>query len=197
MEQTVLFVVGAPGVGKTTLVRELLGKNPYDGEIAYEPFLVSKPKWSIYRSKAGDHLACAAGHYTGGTFDGADTVPYNGVKEALEYWNSSLFLTPLTVFDGDRFSHQGVLNFFNKEVGGLRVRAVHLEAPEEVLVERRKVRGSNQNASWMKGRVTKAERFAHGLIHCRLFATRAPQELAKTVWDWLLGTASNANRFEE
>jgi len=137
----VLFVLGPPGVGKTTAVRPMLKVDR----------LVSKPKWTI----AG-HIV-AAGHYTGTTFDGADTVPYNGVRPALEYWKENLQSAQLTILDGDRFSHDKVKQWFTPLVE--RVAAVYLNASNEVLTARRNRRGSNQNPSWMKGRETKARRF--------------------------------------
>lgn len=139
----VIFFVGAPGVGKTTLIRQFIEPDSY---------FVMKPKWTV-----GSSLV-AAGHYTGGAFDGADTVPYNGVKDALAYWGQKFRGVPRTVFDGDRFSHGGVVDFFD----GLKVEMVCIQlfAEADVLVERRAGRGSHQNATWMKGRLTKAINFA-------------------------------------
>lgn len=148
-----MFVVGPPGVCKTTLVRRLLG--PLEG-LELHP----KPKWTV---RPGE--LCAAGHYTGGTFDGADTVPYNGVEAALEYWGTILRDLPLTIFDGDRFSHPKALAVV---LSTMQARVVHLTAPPEILAERRARRGSNQNAAWMAGRATKAKRFAQELGLMRL-----------------------------
>jgi ribose 1,5-bisphosphokinase PhnN len=146
----VLYVVGPPGVGKTSLVRELFK--------VLDPFgtrhLVLKPKWTV-----GSEI-CAAGHYTGDTFDGADTVPYNAAQAALDYWAEKLKYKPCTVLDGDRFSHDGARNFFLQHIPCEHLFTVHLTAPEEVLATRREIRGSKQNPTWMKGRATKAANFA-------------------------------------
>jgi GTPase SAR1 family protein len=113
----VLWVVGPPGAGKTSLVRALMDHlDP--GQTRY---LVDKPKWTV-----APGLFAAAGHYTGSTFDGADTVPYNGVAAALSSWaDGSAFGTPcgptppLTILDGDRFSHETAARFFDRSsVGG-------------------------------------------------------------------------------
>jgi hypothetical protein len=143
----ILFIVGAPAVGKTTLVRALLGQIHQ---------IVEKPKWTVAK------YGCAAGHYTGGTFDGADTVPYNGKTVCLDYWLQFLTKEPLTILDGDRFSDANVVTWFRSNTKQPIVCA-HLYAPETILEERRTKRGSTQNASWMKGRETKAKRFAEML----------------------------------
>jgi hypothetical protein len=161
----ILFLVGAPGVGKTTLARLLLEPDPY---------LVQKPKWTV-----GETI-CAAGHYTGGTFDGADMVPYNGAKDALAYWAQNLKSKKLTIFDGDRFSNANTLAFLKNE--GARITCVHLEVDDAELTRRREQRGSKQNASWMLGRKTKARRFAES-IESYMFATAntAPDRLLDLV----------------
>lgn len=145
----VLFLVGPPGVGKTTLVRELLLRADPRGERT----LVMKPKWTLAPTLA------LAGHYTGDTFDGADTVPYNGVADALNYWKAHIRPKGiLTILDGDRFSHGKAFDFFNEAGAGVRVAL--LDASDDTLKLRRAARGSNQNASWLKGRETKSRKFA-------------------------------------
>jgi hypothetical protein len=111
-----------------------------------------RPKWTVGRE------VVAAGHYTGGAFDGADTVPYNGVSDALDLWDKSLSDRRLTILDGDRFSSSKVERWFRER--GHPTIVAHLTASAELLAARRLQRGSNQNAAWMKGRATKAERFA-------------------------------------
>jgi len=145
-----LYLVGAPGIGKTTLARNLLGIGPH-GELPLGGYLIAKPKWTVTPK------ACAGGHYTGGTFDGADMVPAPAYKEALLYWAKDLAPAKrLTLLDGDRFSMPNALAIVREHA---HVVVAHLTAPDEVHAARRAARGSKQDPTWAKGRVTKAANF--------------------------------------
>lgn len=165
---TVLYVLGAPGVGKTALCRSMLGLNP-DGTVRgiNHVRLHPKPKWTEVLTTE-EHL-CAAGHYTGKPFDGGDTVPYTGASEALGYWVKHLMVPcGLTILDGDRFSTSPSLAFLQTHrpllTRQVQVLGVHLVASPETLAarraQRRDVTGAIQNETWVKGRVTKARNFA-------------------------------------
>jgi len=176
MKNKALWIVGEPGVGKTTLVRALVGSEPSK--------LIDSPKWTL----VGDFAL--AGHYTGGTFDGADTVPYNAVDTTLTYWETELVAkTPVTIFDGDRFSHESARERISRSAVPM---VLHLVAPAEVVAARRKERGSNQDPSWLKGRKTKSEKFARtfpaeGTLV--LDAKLPTEELRAKVEAWLRGEA--------
>ena len=143
----VLFLLGSPGVGKTSLARRLLWSG------GREPTLLHRPKWSF------TDTVCAAGHYKGELFDGADTIPYSGAKEALERWSQMFVTWPLTILDGDRMSTKGTLEFLDRY--NVQRYAILLQASPLDLIARRQERGSNQNPAWIKGRETKSERFAN------------------------------------
>jgi len=167
-ESVALWLVGAPGVGKTAVARSILGMY---GAYTLHP----SPKWTI-----GDGVV-AAGHYTGSAFDGADTVPYSGAKAALDYWRAHLLQSArLTIFDGDRFSDAGC--FERVLATDVSVRIVLLTASEDVLGARRSMRGSTQSVTWMKGRATKAARFARldpGAL--RMESAGTPDDLATAI----------------
>jgi hypothetical protein len=146
------------------------------GEVKW---LNPKPKWT-----EADN-GCAAGHYTGGTFDGADTVPYNGVKAALEFWKKELGVYPLTVLDGDRFSNGGTVTWFRDNAPGHKVAVVHLGTTSERLDARRAERGSRQDRTWMKGRVTKAANFAKATGAVFISGEPPPQEVHREVAAYL------------
>lgn len=137
-----LFLVGEPGVGKTTIARHFLNDDPK---------FVFDPKWTIC-----DDI-CLAGHYMGGIFDGSDTIPYNGAMAALEYWKHNLLNKSITIFDGDRFSYRKSLEYI-QEYSATYCFHIHVESV--IAQHRRMERGSNQSNSWIKGRRTKAKNFS-------------------------------------
>lgn len=170
---TALFVLGAPGVGKTTVIRQLVPSLlPMSGKTLTE---IASPKWTVTTDRTA-----LAGHWRGTAFDGGDTVPYTGARAALEFWRDNLLPNvDLTIFDGDRFSTKPSLEFIRAT--GVTIVGVHLVADETVLAGRRVARGSNQNETWLKGRVTKAANFAD-LIGAGLYdALCAPQMIAEAI----------------
>tara|TARA_Y100000592_G_C5463288_1_gene315166 strand:+ start:1407 stop:1967 length:561 start_codon:yes stop_codon:yes gene_type:complete len=146
--KVVLFVCGAPGVGKTTVLRGLL--DPWSTS------LVEKPKWTI----SGEYGL--VGHYTNGLHDGGDTLAYNGAAEAMDYMEGTLFKRDglrYFILDGDRFTARSAMARVERMPEAL-MGCVHLTASEETLLARRSQRNTTQNPTWMKGRKTKASRFA-------------------------------------
>lgn len=156
-----VFVVGEPGCGKTTLVRRFLGLKD-NGELPHGGYLVPSPKWTVIAPlhRLG---VVAAGHYTGSDFDGADTVPYNGVSAAMAWLLKEQLYSGFAVFDGDRFSNSTVLA--QLRLADIEMVCVHLTLPDDIAKARRQRRAALagtkiQNAAWVKGRKTKAQNFA-------------------------------------
>lgn len=187
----VLYVIGEPGVGKTALVRWLLRAaserhTNHAGGRAWTYTEPPAPKWTA----AG--ITFAAGYYKGEAFDGADTIPYNGARAALEHWHTHIAPhAELTILDGARFSTRTSLA--NLRGYGAQVLGVHLVAPLEA-IERRAKRAEKagtalQNPAWIKGAATGARNFA-ALIGARdLDATISPLGLFGQVANILGETA--------
>lgn len=154
MTPTVLFVVGPPGAGKTTICRKILDLADPTG---IERSLVLKPKWTVAPN------LLMAGHYSGQPFDGADTVPYNGVRPALDWWAATT-KPELTILDGDRFSNGPAKAWL--EAQPIRLLCAHVAPPADTLAAWRAAReaavGAAQNHAWRLGRETKASRFFDG-----------------------------------
>lgn len=173
-DRTVLWIVGEPGVGKTTFVRGLLG----DRKLVF----ADSPKWT----EAGEDWVLA-GHYKGDTFDGADQLSTN-VGPIIIHWEVNYSAkAALTILDGDRFSFDGAKESFSRLA---RTRVIQIVASEEITEARRKQRGSNQNASWVKGRKTKSARFAGSFTSVDrlvLNGSETPDKLVEKAVAWLNG----------
>lgn len=147
-----IFVVGPPGVGKTSALRELLGEEyknitvPNNGRIKF----------------ATNQELCFTGHYGTGTFDGSDTVAMDGAKHCIDWWKENILPNPqykATIFDGDRFSTNPCKAEL-ESLEGVRVLCVYMGASQETLNSRRAERGSNQDPTWLRGRESKCRNFA-------------------------------------
>ncbi len=149
MSGTVLWIVGEPGIGKTTLARVLIDRLTNSQERSSIEIL--RPKWTLFAESVA-----AAGHWRGDKFDGADTLPISDIKPAMEYWKEHLSSYLLTLLDGDKLSNAGAVAFVRPIAK--RTLCVLLY-DEETATKRRIQRGTTQNATWVKGRRTKAERF--------------------------------------
>lgn len=136
-----LYVVGPPGVGKTTAVN---GAFPALGA----PEKVGELMW-VQPIRDGLRLGRDRA-----SFGGTDALGMAVHPEACR-WAEWAPLPDYVVGEGQRLATRQFLGTLAQR-GGLRV--VHLVADPEVLAERR--RGRTQNAAWVRGSETKAARIA-------------------------------------
>jgi len=141
----VLWIVGEPGVGKTTVARKLL---ELYGEKSWEKSL---PKWTGFGSEVA-----TAGWWRGETFDGSDTLPISQIKYSMQYWADELKHIKLAVLDGDKLANKGAVRVAVEQ--NAQLFAVNIIG-EQQAAERRLARGSKQDETWIKGRRTKSSNF--------------------------------------
>lgn len=142
-----LWIVGEPGVGKTALAR-----------LFVEPgsVLIPRPKWTVGMQTA------LVGHYSGSPFDGGDTVPPNDIRPALNYLADVMKpgIGSTVIFDGDKFANLNAYAFL-RSMNGFQLRCIHLSCDPALSQARRHSRSTKiQNAPWVLGRRTKADRFS-------------------------------------
>src|SRR6185369_17585170 len=98
MTQLIIWLVGEPGIGKTTIARELLLSYGTRGH-EYQT-----PKWTCFGVAAG------AGHWRGTKFDGADTLPISQIKLALPFF-VNVIPAEVAILDGDKLASQSAVEF--------------------------------------------------------------------------------------
>jgi ribose 1,5-bisphosphokinase PhnN len=120
----VIFVMGASGVGKTELVRGLLGVGAR-----------TSGRWTI-----GSRCA-AAGPYVGAVLDGPDQLPrtQNVVESMLDRMDSEVPAGLPILLDGNRFGGWAIERLRGKAA----IAAILLTAPTHILLSRRTARGSH------------------------------------------------------
>lgn len=149
-KHTVIFLVGEPAVGKTSAIRSLLG------EFFMNMYLPEKSIKFTMKNKL-----VLSGHYTGKTFDGSDTIPFNGAQKNFDYWRDNIFPSrkyKCTIFDGDRFSYRKILDQI--KILDCNIVCLLLYCEEHILNERRRKRGI-QDERWLKTRKTKVKNFVN------------------------------------
>lgn len=167
-----LYLIGQPGSGKTTLVREALR-----GVTCYEA--VGGVPRIVYWARgqcSGAQLGVARER-----FGGTDALAMNA-QPAVVAWlladvvNGSVGM-PAIIAEGDRLANS---KFFEAVSHAFALRVVLLDTPDDVAAARRAARGSSQSDTWIKGRQTKVANLAAKWVapEDRLDGRRSVEELA-------------------
>lgn len=184
-----LYLFGPPACGKTTLLRVFLRQWPvlqtYTQPFAHELRAAPTPDWPI-------HDCLVLGSSRPGPFGGTDALG-QGVGQAAIAW-IALRPFPRILAEGDRLAFDGFWRAAQR--AGYTLLPVLLDCPPEVLAARRVhratiTRTSPQQAAWLAGRATKAQRLADEWDAIRLDATLPPADLADRL-ALLLGSVGRA-----
>ena len=142
--RSLLYIIGIPGSGKTTLLGAALVGVPSIGQTT-RPFT---------------HVIYLGGCQLGalrGKFSGTDALSMSVQPKVVEWLNGPCPYVNI-VGEGDRLANlsffQGVLD------AGWQLEVVYLAVPESIAQQRCVERGSAQDPSWWKGRVTKVRNLA-------------------------------------
>lgn len=148
MINSLLYIVGAPGVGKSTVTRELTsGWDTYVNRHAAIPH-------SVLSHPVSDQIHGVELGVPRDSFPGTDALAMDIGPRALR-WLQEL-PAPFALGEGSRLATRPFLG--GLAAVGVPVTLVRLTADEELLEQRWKARGSKQNPSWRKGAATRAAR---------------------------------------
>jgi broad-specificity NMP kinase len=139
----IIAVGGVPGTGKTTLFRKYMEDKPW---------IETAPAKLVVASYNTDRDLYVLGKYDEGeTFAGTDRLSM-AVQPPLQEWIASHNCNIL--FEGDRVFNQSFLEFC-MGLPNTELQVVYLKAPQTMLEQRYKDRGSDQSEQFLRGRETK------------------------------------------
>ena len=137
-----LGIIGAPGTGKTTLVREWMKSREWSTD---------RPVDLLDTHVSGD-IRLLGKYQNDDVFGGTDKLSMAVQPKAVEYLDNP---SRVTVFEGDRLTS---IKFFEAAKSkGFDIKIIQLTVPSSVREERYKERGSEQNETWLNGRLTKVK----------------------------------------
>lgn len=145
----VTVVMGEPGTGKTTLMRQFMSESASDWQLQTDADFPLVP-----HHYSRDLNCVILGKYEDGeTFAGTDRMSMAVQPQAVAFMNS-LKGSEIknVVFEGDRLTNQSFLEFLLNDFGAS---IIYLDVPEEERQRRYAERGSNQSEQFLRGRVTK------------------------------------------
>lgn len=134
-----IYIIGEPGSGKSTLMATLLHGQ---GTEQSKPF-------AFIQYPGGIELGARREK-----FSGTDALPMN-VQPTVVEWMKDQPDETILIGEGDRLANDGF--FLAAKEMGYDLMLYHLWVPPNIGEARRQARGSNQNKSWIGGRITKVK----------------------------------------
>lgn len=163
MRNELIYLIGQPGSGKSTLTKALFEGLPAEAVI--------KP---IAHIKYPSAVQLGANRES---FSGTDALPMNIQPKVIPFMKECdccLFFG-----EGDRLANDKF--FFSCATAGFKLHVFFLYVSAEVAAERREARGSNQNPTWLRGRLTKVNKLASkwASVDTKLDGNRKPADLVE------------------
>jgi hypothetical protein len=177
----ILFVVGEPGIGKSTLIDSAFGhleRVELDHRAAGGP--MRELLWHN-----GELIGCELGRRAGKHpegYPGTDTMSQTAIVGVDDWLRSGADGLKIVVLEGTRLMNKRFVTA--AQTGGHTLDVFYLYGPE-VARERRAARGSQQNEQWLKGRQTAARNFytlcdklrnTADFVHTHVLAPHRPVE---------------------
>lgn len=145
-----LYICGAPGVGKSTLAREL--RTGWDLQ-AHRG--VPVPHIRLTHPGSGRWAGLELGALRD-SFSGTDALSMDIGPRAMQWLRA--VEVPFGMGEGSRLATRPFLGGLAQ--AGVQLTLVRLVADEDLLTERWRARGSKQNPVWRKGAGTRADRIS-------------------------------------
>lgn len=140
--KTIIGIIGAPGTGKSTLMKEWM----------------TRWDWEYRREGQLDHYVSGdlivLGIYPEGeTFGGTDKLSMSIAPQVVEFLDNNQ--DKIIIFEGDRLNSKKFFHTVLEKDWKLHI--VALEVSKQERERRYAERGSNQDPTWLQGRISKVE----------------------------------------